>query len=236
MLLCDLLTGLSCLTNAPFYGDGGDDDDDDDDEWEDDPVIPDWKLIKSDFSSIVIIMNSYTFTCSGRINEWYYWWILQNAVPNCEITFTPYVMRHQPPNGPMSICNATVVGYSRFVLTNAQGDLYPSPSAVAPREEVGVKPGDFIAFQIELGNDCPGSTAVWLRGRKSSNTVFFKRRSETGLAIDLCAIAPFDVFHDVLPFISANVGKPVLLIYFRIESIMKFLNCCVLFIGDSAIS
>lgn len=204
------------MTNAPFYGSGGGDNDGDNTDnvqpWDDDPVVPDWKLIKSDFSSIVMVMNSYTFTCSGRINAWYYWWILQNAVPNCEVTFTPYVMRHQPPNGSMSICNATVVGYSRFVLKNPQGDLFPSASAVAPREEVGVKPGDFIAFQIELGNDCLGSTAVWLRGRRSSNTVFFKRRSETGLALDLHAIAPFDVFHNVLPFISANVGEPVLLL------------------------
>lgn len=204
------------MTNAPFYGggSGGDDDDDDDvHQWNDDPVVPDWKLIKSDFSSIVLVMNNYTFTCSGRINEWYYWWILKDAVPNCEIIFTLYVMRRQPSDGPTSFCNATVVGYSRFVLTNAQGDLSLRPYAYPPREDVGVKPGDFIAFQIELGNDCLDSTAVWLRGKQSSNTVYFKLRSQTGLALNLCAMAPFDVFHDVLPFVSANVGE-------------KFPQCC----------
>lgn len=200
---------IACLTNVPSYLHG---------EWIDDPIVPDWKLRGSDgFSSILLVMKNYTFTCHGQVTTWYYWWRVNYAVSGCEVVFTPYVLRYQPQDRLRSDtnCSVTVLGYSRNVqrFFRSETVVHRRPYVIAGEGRgIDVQPGDFIALQIELGHGCRSYTQVWLRGKISPNTVFFKRHSPEE-HLDVCAIAPFHVLDNAIGFISAYVGKKPLYLF-----------------------
>ena len=181
-------------------------------EWTDDPVVPAWKLRRhTGNTNLLLLMNNYTFTCSGHLTTWFFWWRVNNAAEDCEVGFTLYVLR--PPTH-LTNCGTTVVG-SYHVLrlfTSAEGSrISRNPEVLDVEEEqIFVEPGDYVAVQIGIGSRCRNSTEAWLRGRESPNIVSLDRDAQYIFANFGCEVKLFDVLDKGVGFISALVGEQII--------------------------
>ena len=191
---------MGCVDNAPSYLNRG---------WSDDPVVPAWKLRRwTGNTNLLLLMNNYTFACSGRLTTWYLWWRVNNAAESCEVDFTLYVLR---PPSEHTDCGTTVVGSYHLV----RGFLASEGSRISRRpevlevtgEEVFVQPGDYVALHMGIGVSCTFYTEVWLRGIQSSNTVSL-RRDVQPISTDFgCEVKQFTHLDQGVGFISAFVGE-----------------------------
>lgn len=181
------------MSTVPSYTNGG---------WIDDPVVPNWQLRRSDgFTSILLLMNSFTFSCSGRLSMWYLWWRVNNPVGGCEVTYTLHVLRNSGRCGPMQVGSQQIV---RRFYDGDPGIIAREVEVIPADQEIIVRAGDFIGVQIDIGIECSYSTVAWLRGKISTNTVLYQRRQDENY---FTCTQPYTVLNNGLGFISASVGE-----------------------------
>ena len=189
------------MENAPSYLD---------DAWFDDPVVPDWVLARRTGNThMLILMHNYTFTCTGQLTTWYFWWRINHGVPGCEVDFTLYILR--PPVHSSAPCGTTVVGshVETIRLYSESSIVSRRPAVLENVDRINVQEGDYIGLQISIGRRCSGFTEAWLRGKVSPNTVLLRRDGEFISPSLHCESegGPFTQLGNALGFISASVGE-----------------------------
>ena len=187
------------MENAPSYLDDG---------WFDDPFAPDWILNRRTGNThMLILMRNYTFTCTGRLTTWYFWWRINNGLRGCEVDFTLYVLR--PPVHSSAPCGTTVVGsHVETIHLHSDSSIVSRRPAVLEKVDwINVQEGDYIGLQISIGSRCGGSIDAWLRGKVSPNTVLLRRDGEYISPSLHCESGPFNQLGNALGFISASVGE-----------------------------
>lgn len=172
-------------------------------------MIPDWLLRLEDGNTdMIILLNDYTFNCTGRIDTWFLWWIVGDTDRGCEVAFTIYVLRPPPQNN--NDCSTQVVGSHREVkhfYEYHKGYLRPEPDVLTSKDDIYVKPGDFLALEINIDSRCGPYTAAWMRGRIEPSMVLYRRYAEKIAISDfLCESDPYTSLNLGRGFISAHVG------------------------------
>ena len=175
-------------------------------EWIDDPIVPDYRLRREHgFTSMLLVLDNYTFTCSGRLTTWYLWPRVNNVVSGCEVDFTLYVLRQNSTQ-----CAPTQVARRQIIKQFTESEstnIGRVPEVIPSDQDVPVKAGDFIALQIGIGSGCLASTIAWLRGRVEPNSALIRRSSRQDEEYFACNAEPFSVVENALGFISAAVGE-----------------------------
>lgn len=201
------MLGLACVENVPKYLDNG---------WNDDYAIPNWILNRgSGSTNLMMVMHNLTFTCSGRLRNWYYWWRADHVNEDCNIGFGFHVLRPAR-NG--THCNPTIVGsrYKQKSFSSYAIHVRPTPEVIEEDgREILVQKGDYIAVQLHLSVQCSSSTRAWLRGLVQPSSVSIKKdqRYIFPAGGSGCDDENFIDMSYGVGFISALVGKNTVVLY-----------------------